>query len=213
MARRKADTHRLTNGLTAQQFTFVLAYAQGHSVAEAAQHAGYSTQNHGYTTLAKPHVRQVLDTLRSGEVEAGEGDMIRRDVIEELKAIAFSDVRDMLQTATITDADGNRIDTFLPANPKDWTAQTAAAVARIKFHPADKGGNVSEIALWPKMDAIKQLGLLIGDDALRDLPHQAQASIKRFERAKDITPSPADIQSAEIEPKPSDTADDGEACD
>lgn len=212
MARRKADTHRLTNGLTAQQFTFVLAYAKGRTVAEAAKFAGYSTQNHGYTTLAKPHVKQVLEKLKAGQVESGEGDMIRRDVIEELKAIAFSDVRDMLQTAQITDANGEHIETFLPANPKDWTQQTAAAVARIKFHPADKGGNVSEIALWPKMDALKQLALLTSDEADDALPHTA-ASVRRFSSAIDVTPSPADTQSAGSDTDASDTAGDSETHD
>jgi hypothetical protein len=123
----------------------------------------------------------------------GEDTSLRREIIEQLKAIAFSDVRDVLQPATLETADGTVIQTFVPADPQTWSDATASAIARLKFHPPDKGGGLMEVALWPKMDAIKQLALLIGDDATRAIEHAhaATPTVRRFAMAKDITP-PAD---------------------
>lgn len=179
MARAKSDNYRMANGLTTQQFRFVIAHFRGLSVPDACAAVGYSSPNHGYNTLNKPHVKAMLSELKAGRMGSAETAILRRDAIEELKAIAFSDVRDMLQPAEIMQADGTVINTFVPADPETWTEQTASAVAKLKFHSADKGGGIAEVQLWSKMDAIKQLGALIGaDEQPAELTSPAHATRK-----------------------------------
>lgn len=198
MAANNTLHRRMECGVTVRQFRFLLAYAASGDVKTAANAAGYKSVPGCYGILKLPIAKDVLHRIKTGEVLDGEAGEQKRQLIEELKSIAYADVRNTLQPATVQGPDGP-VNTYVLAPPETWTDQTAAAVARIKFHPEGKGGGVAEVAFWPKLDAIKQLALLFGEAADKAIPHVALGSgaeIRRFERAKDITPAPADSQSA-----------------
>ena len=200
MAATRSNAYRLPCGVTVQQFRFLLAYTAVGNVPEATRIAGYKSENSGYQMLRNPTPQRVLEQIKRGEILEGEAGEERRRLIEELKAIAYSDITRAVKTP-----------------PDEWDATTAAAVARIKYHPAEKGGNVSEIAFWPKLDAIKQLALLFSQDEANTLPHMALPDVRTFRRETEITDiepdTAADMQSAGDNQEASDTAADGDAHD
>jgi len=130
--------------LTSRQRRFVGEYLLDQNGTQAAIRAGYSKQSArqiAYELLSKPHIKRALGRrVRTLEAEGDRG-ILR--LVEELKAIAYLDPRDIVSW------DG---DTITYRNSDELPPAVAAAVKSIK--PTADG---VQITFYSKLDAIEKL--------------------------------------------------------
>ena len=97
---------------------FVAAYCETMVASEAARKAGYSERyaaREGYRLLQIPEVAEAIRERKAKQLAAA--DLSAARVLEELRRLAFADVRSLFDDA------GNL------KQPKEWTPEAAAAVA------------------------------------------------------------------------------------
>lgn len=143
-------------GLTPKQRRFVDEYLIDLNATKAAGRAGYSPRTAGsigHENLTKPEIRAAVDRARADQTDRTRITADR--VLEEVAAIAFSDIRDI-----DFDPDGK----LLAATPRAALVVASYAWDR---RPGRHGENVRlSVRLWDKLGALRLLmshfGLLDG---------------------------------------------------
>lgn len=139
--------------LTAKQERFVEEYLVDKNAAASAERAGYSAKTArsiGAENLTKPAILAAI--LAALAAQAKNSDLNARSVIEELKAIAFSDIGDVVDFT----ADGFRVKPGL-AIPAAARRAIASVKVRRQVHENEAPVEVIEFKLWDKVDALRQL--------------------------------------------------------
>jgi len=143
--------------LTAKQRAFVVAVVSGMSAHRAAIEAGYKpSRSTGTVLMRKPQIAAAINAARA--VQATEAGWTQADVLEELKALAWSNVshyRVVDGVLTTTD---------------DAPPNAMAAVSAIKYTTRWEGGGdydavkvtTCEFRLWDKPGALKLAGRHVG---------------------------------------------------
>lgn len=163
MPRGSNPKQKLACGVNQQQYTFLLQWFLTADLHHSRKAAGYRSAAGCYQILKSERGKRVLQMFEGGELLPGEVDQTRRKAIEELKSIAFARFSGVMKPATIMTDDGP-VSTMVLADADEWAIGTDAAIQRIKFHPADKGGGIQEVSFYSKLEAMKQLAPLIGAD-------------------------------------------------
>ena len=160
-SQKSTKANQSLRALTRSQQAFLRAYMADPSPIRAARAAGFSNPNYGYSLLNRPHIQARIAQMAEGGLIDDELIALKQRIVDELKAIAFSDPRDLLEPAEEIDRDGGRTKTMRVKSPHAWPEAAGRAVSRLRFYPADKGGSIMEAAFWPKGEAIKQLRQII----------------------------------------------------
>lgn len=87
--------------LTGQQKQFIKYHAEGDTVLNAAQRAGFATPKYGYTILQKANARAYLKKMQAAYAEAAQ--ITRKDVMEMLKE-SYEMAKLMSEPATMVSA-------------------------------------------------------------------------------------------------------------
>lgn len=149
---------RTADGLTTKQQALREGLLKGKSAREAAAAAGI-TPKHA-STLMRDELFQAA--LRDGQLKLAEAGLCTRiDLMRELWNIGKADLRKLMND------DGTLLD------PVDWPADVSGAIQSIDVQETFEGegknrvwtGQLKKIRLHPKIDAIKQLALMIGANA------------------------------------------------
>jgi phage terminase small subunit len=146
------------NSMTPKQQRFVQEYLLDLCATKAAIRAGYSRRSAraiGHENLTKPDIARAIHEAIAAR---GERTEISADqVVRELAAIAFADVR------TLLDSDGR----FRAI--RDLDSMTATPLAAIEIREiADEPGRLLKVRLWNKLKALELLGRHFGVFSERD---------------------------------------------
>ena len=158
MAKGKKTTGGLSSRLTRRQERFIAEYLIDLNATQAAIRAGYSrrtAENIGWENLRKPQIASVVGQRQAEQL--GRADLTAQRVLEEVRRLAFSDIR------AVFDKAGN----LKPL--RELTDEQAASIASVEVVIRNmKDGNPTEevhkIKTWDKPRALelacKHLGLL-----------------------------------------------------
>jgi len=144
--------------LTDKELIFVSEFLVGFNQREAAKVAGYKNPDgSGHMVRNRPHVKEEIDRRIKAMMHRNE--VKRDDIIEELRKIAFSDIRGCLT------------ENMELKPPKDWPDDFAKSVqsfevvkGRVGTTPSGKPkiGNVLKVRMHQKLDAIDKLSRIMG---------------------------------------------------
>ena len=159
---KKKTIHKKTLQLTFKQQKFVDEYLiNGGNGTQAAKKAGYKGNDHTLHSIAtenlrKPAVKAYIDKRR---VElAGTAKVTQEMIVEELKAIAFSNIHDVMDK-------NNQI-----KNVSELDRSIASTIESVQTTSRRNGEDNKievtnvKIKQYNKLDAIKQLVILLGYD-------------------------------------------------
>lgn len=147
--------------MTAKMMKFCQEYLIDLNATQAAIRAGYSEDTAysiGHENLRKPEIKEYLDTLQARAAAAA--DISQERVLQELKRIAFFDIRQIYAV------DG----ALKPV--RDLDDDTAAAITSVKSYEERTGeedveiiGTVREVKMADKLKAIDSLCKILGFNA------------------------------------------------
>lgn len=164
------------SGLTAKQQRFIEEYLVDLNATKAAERAGYSKKTAraiGAENLTKPDIAAAIEKAKRERAQTTGITAAR--VLEELAAIAFSDLGEM-----VSFSEGGIV--FKPAAAIPERARRALAAVKIK---RDLGSDqrppfeTVEFKLWDKVGALRQLAEHLG------LVHEVQELLERIRAIED----------------------------
>lgn len=156
-------------GLTDQERAFCVALVGEcrYTISAAAALVGVQKQT-GRRWLDRPEVQELLEELEAKrKAEAGEALIVSADRVEqEVAAIAFADLTDLLDCEGVEIVDNGQVSrrlVFNVRNPKLLPAHIRRSIRKFKMvYPRDGGEPRFQCELFDKMEALKMLGLTTG---------------------------------------------------